>query len=455
MDYTAFITIFLVLQGLCLWLGGRSSKEVSSQDDYFLAGRNVRFFPLMMTFLATQVGGCLFLGGSEEAYQYGWSVLLYPLGAAVGILLLGAGIGGRLAALRIATVAQIFEVVYRSPLLKKVASLLSIATLFMILVSQFVGSSKFMVSLGVESRVWFILFWSIVIVYTALGGFKAVVVTDIIQAAFFVVVFLATFGYVMWNQDASMAAGQATQSFDAVSTKLYGWLFMPLLFMVIEQDMGQRCFSAESPRTISKAALWAAAGTLLMGAIAVFFGVLAQSLEEAPPTGSSVLMFAVMQMTNPWIAALVASAVLCAIISTADSLINAIGSNLVQDFGLPKDVKVSQFLSVVIALSALTISFFFTNIVDIMVVSYELSVCCLFVPIFFGLWMKRGSVLSAALAIAFGAVGFVLFKIVPYELPRELLSVGLSLLGFAVGELARNLSITFFYVKSAAGGEGR
>lgn len=155
MSITAFVIFLFGLQAICLIIGKKFSEELNNKKDYFLAGKSIRFFPLMMTFLATQVGGGLILGSAEEAYQYGWAVLLYPFGAALGLLLLGAGLGSKLARFKVSTIAQIFDVVYRSPRLKKMASILSIISLFMILIAQVIASSKFMASIGVENILWF------------------------------------------------------------------------------------------------------------------------------------------------------------------------------------------------------------------------------------------------------------------------------------------------------------
>jgi solute:Na+ symporter, SSS family len=440
MNITAFILCLFGLQALCFYVGKKSAKGLKDKNDYFLAGKGVRFFPLMMTFLATQVGGGLILGSAEEAYHFGWPVLFYPLGATLGLVLLGLGLGRKMAQYQISTVAQIFEVVYRSPSLKKVASALSIISLFMILVAQIIASNKFMISLGVENKIWFIGFWAIVILYTALGGLKAVVATDIIQATFFAVVFLITFGMAAFSTDLPILSTGFTESdFAFSSSKLYGWLLMPLLFMIIEQDMGQRCLAAESPKTVSKATLWAAAGTLILSLIPVYFGVTARNLGIDIPAGSSVLMEVVKQTTTPLITALMATAILAAIISTADSLINAISSNISQDFNfsfLKNDkIRISQIISAGIAVAGIFFSFFFSNIVDLLIQSYELSVSCLFVPIFIALLKKEpGRTLSATLAVAFGALSFVVFRIVPIELPKELISVGLSLMGYFIGE---------------------
>ena len=442
MDFTTFFIVLFGLQAICLYVGSRTSKELNTQEDYFLAGKGVKFFPLMMTFLATQIGGGLVLGSAEEAYRYGWSVLLYPGGVALGLILLGLGIGRRLAQFKVTTVAQILEVVYGSSLLKRIASVLSVLTLFMIFVAQIIGSSKFMVSLGVVNPIWFFAFWAIVIFYTAVGGLKAVVATDVIQALFFAAVFVFCGGYALYNSGIPVqevvAIGMNNESFAFDASKLYGWLLLPLLFMAIEQDMGQRCFAADCPKTVSRATLWAGLGTLFIGVIPVMFGIMARAKGIELGEGASVLMTSIMVMTNPVITAFVGCAILAAIISTADSLINAIGSNLSQDFGWAlfdgKNVRASQLVCVAIALLGIAVSFYFNNIVDLLILSYELSVSALFVPIFIALFRPKGTFLSASVSILFGAVAFFYFKYNETALPKEIVTVLISLLGFVVGE---------------------
>lgn len=424
------------------WLvGKRASKTLNSNQDYFLAGKSVQFFPLMMTFLATQVGGGVVLGAADEAYLFGWPVLLYPLGAALGLILLGSGLGRKLASFQVSTVAEIFEVVYQSVRLKRVASILSVVSLFMILVAQIIASHKFLVSLGLNNTPLFIAFWAIVIIYTAQGGLKAVISTDIVQAGFFSAVFLLCFGFVLYS-DSSVSSLPLPQleHFSNVSSKLCGWLLMPLLFMVIEQDMGQRCFAGASPNVVSKAALFAGIVTMIVCVVPVFFGSLANTMNLEVPTDGSVLMAAITATTNPWIAALVGCAVLAAVISTATSLINAISSNLANDFKFSifqqtGSMRMVQVVTCAISIAAIFFAFYFNNVVDMLIQSYELSVSCLFVPIFIALFKKQGNFLSALLAILFGAAGFLLSRIVPIEFPREVASILLSLVGYGCGEL--------------------
>lgn len=426
-----FVILLFILQSIYWYVGKRSSRNIKTQDDYYLAGKSVTFFPLMMTFLATQVGGGLVLGSADEAYKYGWTILLYPLGNAIGLICLGLGLGRKLAQFQVSTIAQILEVVYRSPLLRKIASMLSIISLFMILVGQIIASRKFLIAMGIPNTAIFVLVWASIILYTVRGGLKAVIATDVAQATLFSLVFLFTFGYAAY--DGQLPA--SIESFAISTSKYTAWLLMPLLFMIIEQDMGQRCFAGESPRTVSRASFWAGVCSMVICVIPVYFGVLAKSLDLVIPPGASVLMVTIEALTNPWITAIVGCAVLAAVISTATSLISAISSNLSSDFlSKQKSLRSMQIITASLSAAAIISAFFFNNIVDMLMQSYELSVSCLLVPILIALFKKRGNFISGILSISFGISGFCLFKFVPPPIPAEMGSILLSLAGYGIGE---------------------
>jgi len=441
MNITIFFSMLFCLQ-LFYWLvGRRASRNLKDKDDYFLAGKSVRLFPLMMTFLATQVGGGVILGAAEEAYQFGWPVLFYPLGVALGLILLGCGIGRKLAGFQVSTIAEIFEVAYGSVMLRKIASILSVISLFMILVAQIIASNKFLISLGFDNVPLFIIFWSIVIIYTTQGGLRAVISTDMVQAAFFSSIFLLCFGYVLlFEPTTTLLQMPHFENLVNISPKLSGWLLMPLLFMIIEQDMGQRCFAGASPKIVSQATFLAGLCTMIVCMVPVYFGALANATDLEMPQGGSVLIAMIAKTTNPWITALMGCAILAAIISTATSLINAISSNLSNDFKLSLlmkmgSMRVTKGITCLISASAIFFAFYFDNIVGLLIQSYELSVSCLFVPIVMVLFKKQGNFMAALFAIILGSTGFFLFRIYPIDFPKEIASIFLSILGYTFGEI--------------------
>jgi SSS family solute:Na+ symporter len=215
---------------------------------------------------------------------------------------------------------------------------------------------------------------------------------------------------------------------------------MPLLFLLIEQDMAQRCFAAASARIVSTASLLAGVAMLCISIVPVFFGCLAKAINLEIPQGSSVLMVIIAKTTNPCITALAGCAVLAAIISSATSLINAIGANLSHDFKFSvsreaKTLHVMRWITCSISIASIFFAFYFDNIVDVLVQSYELSVSCLFIPLFISLFKKKGNFLSALLAIIFGSIGFFLFRLYPIHFPKEVGNILLSLFGFSCGEI--------------------
>lgn len=442
MNFPVFLTALFLLQFICLVVGSKIAKSIKNQEDYFLAGKGLGFFPLLMTFLATQLGGGMVLGATEEAYQYGWYVLLYPMGSALGFVLLALGLGKKMYQFKVSTIAQIFEIAYRSTSLKKIASGLSILSLFMIFVGQVIASRKFIVSLGFDQNYVYAAFWAIVILYTVMGGLQAVVATDVIQALFFILVFVCSFIFVL-NLNAIplesvVEKGFNSEVFTFDSEKFCGWLLMPLLFMVIEQDMGQRCFAAKSGKVVAWATGCAAVLVLAICLIPIYFGVLGKTSGLVIAADSSVLMTVSTVATTPFLAALMGCAVLAAIISTADSLINAISSNLSQDFNLVRGnrkVLMSRCITTLIALLGIATASFFNNVVDILILSYELSISCLFVSVFVAMIRGRGEKISAILSISCGAIGFVLFRGFPIFLPKEIATLLLSTGGYVLGEL--------------------
>lgn len=437
MNLYLFVILLFTLQVIYWQIGRRSARQVKAHGDYFLAGKSVNLFPLMMTFLAGQVGGGLVLGAADEAFIHGWQVLLYPLGACLGLLALGLGLGRRLCEFKVSTVAQVLEIAYNSPLLKRIASLLSIISLFMILASQFIASHKFLLAMGISSPWIFSLFWGILLYYTIQGGLRAIIATDIAQGIVFSIVFCACFAFLFFSGKVPEFSSAAT-AFSLSASKFTGWLLMPLLYVICGQDMGQRCFAGSSSHAVKKAALLSSVGIMIVSLVPITFGVLAKNAQLAIPANSSTLILSIDYAIHPLATALVGCAVLAAIIGTAASLINAISSNLSQDFEMFRknsNLQTTKILTLIISLAALTMAFYFNNILHILIQSYELFVSALAVPIFIALFRKKGPFLAGLLSILFGIASFTLFKWITPPFPTEIASLLLSLIGYGCGAL--------------------
>ena len=431
MNMPLFFTLFGLLLALSLWIG----KKVGAKDnnDYYLSGRTVGIFPLAMTFFATQFGGGAIMGAAEEAYTRGWEVIFYPLGMVLGLLVLGLGFGAKMRRLNLSTVAELFEVVYRSPRMRQFAALLSILALFFILVAQGIAAKKFFASLGLNGDVLYTIFWLVLVAYTVMGGLRAVINNDIFQGAYILVAFAIAAGVIFWKGDFSEAATLVTQD-KTIDVPWLTWLLMPLLFMLIEQDMGQRCFAAKKPITVSLASILAALALLACCLCPIYFGVEAAKAGIVAPEGSSVFIASIKGLTNPTIATILVCAVLMAIISTADALLNSICSNLSLDFPILKkrSVRFSQALTFLVGITTFVLSFIFNNVLTMLMFSYELSVSVLCVPVLMATLKKNPSKSSALVSMAVGGAGFLFFRGLPY---KELWTLGAAFLSFILTEI--------------------
>lgn len=447
MNSTLFLTIFSALGIIYLILGFFASRNIKTTVDYFLAGRKLGFFAVTFTLIATQLGGNMVIAASQWAYNYGLYGILYAMGMALGFLLLSTGFAAKLHACNVSTTAELFETKFNSPLLRKIASLISILSLCGILVATILASKTLLNGLGISNETIFIIFWLFIIAYTMIGGLKAVVVTDVFQVLFIIVILGGIFLYCLFYQPAPIVSlitlFEKQSSFTTTTlnaAKIVAVFLMPALFSLMEQDLAQRFFSARSQRVALAAALGAAVFIILFGFIPIYFGMQANLTNIVIPDGGNSLVAMLEFITNSNVFFILAiCAITAAITSTADSLLCAISSNIAQDFDpfwfrFRNKLMLSQGVTLLAGIGSFIVSYIVTQqILDVTIASYELSVCCLLVPFLFALFKDNLNKNAAIGAALFGLIGFVFFRIYPVPIAKEIATLSLSLFGYWIG----------------------
>ncbi|MFC1842809.1 sodium:solute symporter [Candidatus Dependentiae bacterium] len=444
MNYVLFLSVFFSLIGFYFILGMLVSRKIKTTTDYFLAGRNLGLLPVTLTLIATQIGGGMLLGTSQEAYNVGFYGILYTIGMSLGFLALGLGFAAKLRSLNVSTTAELFETRYNSPFLKKVASLLSIATMFGIVIGQIIASRALLEGLGISSELVFIGFWAFIIAYTILGGLKAVAITDSAQVIFVVLVFGGIFVYALLGEPTSFfSLGTLTKIQNMfppetmTMTKLTGIALMPALFSLIEQDLAQRFFASRTKKIAALSAILASIFLIAFSLVPIYFGIKAKMMGVA--FSGSPLLPVLEKLTGQFVLVLAVCGIIAAITSTGDSLLCAISSNLSQDFdfsftGIKNKLRLSKIITFIIGISAIIASYFVPkNIISILVGSYEISVSCLLVPLLVSYFRNKLNKNAAIGSIIFGLAGFIILRIFPIPFPREIASLGLSVIGYLIG----------------------
>lgn len=446
MNIALFLTVFSALTIFYFFIGLHAAKNIKTNTDFFLASRDLGLFPVMFTLIATQLGGGMLLGTAQESYSIGLWGVLYTLGMSLGFLMLGLGFAAKLRSLNVATTAELFQTKYNSPTLKKVASLLSIATMCGLLIAQVIASRALLNGLQINNEAIFLMFWTLIIIYTMVGGLKAVVVTDVAQVWVIILVFSSIFIYSLFGEPASFfslpsfTAMQDGFSLGNVTpSALLATIMLPALFSLIEQDLAQRFFAARTQRIAALAAIGSSIFLLIFSLVPIYFGMKARMLNLDIMPGASPLIPVIEILTNEYVLIFAVCGIIAAITSTADSLLCAVSSNVAQDFdfsflGIKNQLRVSQLVTLITGIIALIASYLVSqNIISLLIASYEISVSCLLVPLLFAYFGKNLKKNAAIGAIIGGLAGFIIFRFYPIVLPKEIAALLVSLIGYYVG----------------------
>ncbi len=194
MTLLIFSAYLLVTVGVGLW-AARVGRD--SQEDFFLAGRDVSAFAMALSAVSSGRSAWLVLGASGAAWSMGLSALwLFP-GYILAEALMFVSVGPRLRQRSLETGAlTVSEVLERVPLgptgpgssrlpVRPLAGLVIVLFLLTYVSAQLVAGGKTLGTLFPEidgRTVGLLITAGIVLLYTWLGGYRAVVITDVVQA---------------------------------------------------------------------------------------------------------------------------------------------------------------------------------------------------------------------------------------------------------------------------------
>ncbi|HCV99510.1 MAG TPA: hypothetical protein DGJ56_09465 [Verrucomicrobiales bacterium] len=211
---TALISFGVYLLGVFFlaWLSSRVREKKEFVGEYFLGSRNLGLWAFALTFAATSASGGSFMGFPSLIYTHGWVLALwiasYMVVPIVGMGLLGKRMNRLARQSGAVTIPDIIKARFKSDAVGMIATLLILFFMFFYLLAQFKAGSKIMTTLlqdvpvyqntvaalgdAIDGLTWvggaepeyvlcLLVFSFSVIVYTAFGGFRAVVWTDVMQ----------------------------------------------------------------------------------------------------------------------------------------------------------------------------------------------------------------------------------------------------------------------------------
>ncbi len=409
-----FSLIGLLLYFALLLIAVTKEKKNHSVLDYFFAGRSLPYWALSITFIASWWGAGSALSTADLAYQDGLGAFWYygvPVLLSTFLMILCSGGIRRVGYL---TQGRMMEARY-SGRTAKFLSLLVLVFMVFNAASQMVGVGDFFGTyLGIPYE-WAVLLGTlIVLIYSMFGGFRGVVLTDIIQFVLLLISALVVFvvgvrnaGGMTGIQQAVQAAGKPELLNMGDGASKYSMYVITFgCAWMIQANVWQRISAARSDRDARKMTVMSFFAYIPLYLMVVFTGLAGFVLYPQLPKGGVVTAL-VMDYLHPVLGAVVFIGISAAIMSTMDSLLNTASMTLTLDL-LPahadetKQLNRSRMTTLGVAVAALLISLKIRSILAISWIASDIITTGVFVPLVLGFFWRRGNTSGAFASLGVG-----------------------------------------------------
>lgn len=348
-----------------------------TDEDYLIAGRDRSWYQVLLSKFAVSVGVGWFISYTAYAYEFGFAMVGFIVGTILGYSLFTFWVIPKVYNFSrekgIYTNGDIVELSVKSKKSRYLFDLVLVGIQFLWLLISFVGGSQIISTFGLVSYELALLLTSIIIFfYLLIGGFKAVMLTDVIQSV--IIIFLLVLVTQNIVSGESISNIISTQTMSLSLGDLVGFLIFGIFSAVVYSDRYQIVFAAKDQKNAQWGFLGALVPILITAGLLVIIGLFMrmQSIEFDP---SLVFVQAISNFLSPSILLLAIVVFFAGLMSSADSYIYAITSQIVfAHEGLKKrKVKYTKYLmGMVIIISAL-VSYFVRDIIDITVFAAGLS----------------------------------------------------------------------------------
>jgi SSS family solute:Na+ symporter len=443
LDLVIIVVYLLGILVVGLW----SVRHVGLQtsESYFLANRDLKWPVVGAALFASNISTIHLVGLAESGFGLGLAVGNFEWMAAVTILVLTLVFVPIYFRSRITTLPEFMERRY-GPTARTTLSFMFIisAMLIHIGISLYAGAAVFEEFFGIPSLASIAAIAIITVIYTAVGGLKAVVVTETIQTvillagAILITVIALTHlpgvGVTSYadlveatkpNQ-LSMIHVPGEEGFDRESVWygfLLGYPVLGLWYWCTDQTIVQRVLGADTLRDAQHGALFASALKLLPPFFMVLPGVLAYVLFRdiiAEPTDALPTLMTELLPTG--LTGLMAAALLAALMSTIAAAVNSTGTLVAVDIakhfrpGISDNAKVrvgriSSVIVMTLAIAWSTQGASFGSIFEaINKVPAQFIAPPIATVLVWGVFWKRGTTQAGTFTLLFGFLaGFIVF----------------------------------------------
>jgi SSS family solute:Na+ symporter len=401
-DY-AIVLIYLL--GI-LALGLYTSRGIRNLQEYAVAGRNYPAMIIFATLSASFIGGGFTLGNAEKVFLFGIVNVLALWGFSCKEVLVSIFIAPKMDRFRHAiSVGDIMQEAYGTK--SKIISGVFAVLLCMGIVGAQVGAIGYVfeVFLGMPRMVGILLGCGIVIVYVTLGGMKAVVLTDVAQFLILVIGLPLALYFGMqqvggWSVVMSNVPSNHLSLLGEMPVMAFISLFLVfLLGETLVPPYLQRLLIGKDAKAVARGTLWSGLFSFPFFFISGAIGLVA--LTMAPDLNPNLAIPYVVQTALPvGISGLVVAAIICVVMSSADSFLNsaavAFSNDIVKPLkrkplGEKQELLLAKIVTFTVGILAIVFAIKIQSVLDILVYSYHFWAPIVLVPLIAAIFGYKAS----------------------------------------------------------------
>ena len=423
-DFAIFVVYMLAVFGVGVYF----YRKNESREDYYIGNRSIGPFHVGLSVVATDVGG-------------GFSIGLGGLGFLIGLsgswLLFTGLIGAWLSAIFILPKIKRIDkkhgmMTYPDFLRFKYGNVVALLAALIsgigymgftggqMLAGAKLASGTLFADIPVDMDPMtfsLIIIAGVILIYTVMGGLKAVIYTDTIQWLLLIcgLLFLAVPLTIIEAGGISGLQANLPEEFFSLSNvepvQIVNWFVTIMPIWLIAMTLYQRIFATKNLKDAKKA--WYIAGVFeypIMAFMGVFLGMCGRMFfpEAEPEMGLPLLLKEILPIG---IKGIIVSAYFSAIMSTADSCLIASSGNFLNDiierYALKNIsqkmlIRLSQIVTLAIGALTIYIAYSFESVLDIILHAYSFMVAGLFIPTLAAYFIRRSYPLAAIVSMLGG-----------------------------------------------------
>ncbi|XP_055691271.1 sodium-coupled monocarboxylate transporter 1-like [Lutzomyia longipalpis] len=181
LDYSFFVIVFVASAAIGLYYAVKSRKTITTVDDYLLGGRKMGLFPVTCSLIATSITGATIVGQAAEAYAYGSHTWMNAFSLVLMAFVVPTVFLPIFSELRLTSSFKYFELRFSRRVRLLASGLFLFTGLIFLPITVYVPALTFQRVTGVNTYATVIILSLLCAFYTSIGGFKAVIWTDVVQ----------------------------------------------------------------------------------------------------------------------------------------------------------------------------------------------------------------------------------------------------------------------------------